>query len=297
MITSSHIAEILPTSLSQIEERVLNKGSLMGVATGFYDLDQYLSGLHPSNLIIVSGRPAMGKSSFSLNIAANVAIRANEPVLIFSLEMSKEQLVQRLLCAEAEIDAQRIRSGEIIDHDFGRIASAMGRLGEAPLFIDETPDLNVDKLQEEAENIAIKCGKLGLIIVDYLQLMEPTELHKSGENRVFEISTISRRLKALAHKLGCPIIALSQMSRAVEGRYNKRPLLTDLRDSGSLEEDADAVLFIYRDDYYNPETERPGTADIIIAKQRNGPVGEVSLLFRNNITKFVNPLDSARMVR
>jgi replicative DNA helicase len=293
-----HIKDILPTSFSQIEERAMNKGSLMGIATGFYDLDQYTSGLQKSDLVILAARPSMGKTAFCLNIASNVALRANEAVLLFSLEMSKEQLVQRLLCAEAEIDAQRIRSGEITDHDFGRIASAMGRLGEAPLFIDDSPGLTVMELRAKARKAQAEVGgKLGLIVIDYLQLMEGSAGQKGNDNRVLEISAISRGLKATARELQCPVIALSQLSRAVESRQDKKPMLSDLRESGSIEQDADIVMFIYRDEYYNKETERPGTADIIIAKQRNGPVGEVSLLFRHNITKFVNPLDSARMVR
>ena len=293
-----HIGEILPTSFRQIEERSENKGTLMGVATGFYDLDQYTSGLQRSDLIILAARPSMGKTALCLNIASNVALKANEAVLVFSLEMSKEQLVQRLLCAEAEIDAQRIRSGEINTPDFERLAKAMGNLGEAPLFIDDSPGLTVMELRAKARKAQAEVGgKLGLIVVDYLQLMEGSAGQKGNDNRVLEISAISRGLKATARELQCPVIALSQLSRAVESRQDKKPMLSDLRESGSIEQDADIVMFIYRDEYYNKETERPGTADIIIAKQRNGPVGEVSLLFRHNITKFVNPLDSARMVR
>jgi replicative DNA helicase len=293
----TQIAQVLPTVFTQIEERVANKGTPMGVPTGYYDLDMYTSGFQRSDLIILAARPSMGKTAFCLNIAANVALRANEPVLIFSLEMSKEQLVQRMLCAEAEIDAQRIRSGEVTEHDFGRLAMAMGKLGDSPVYIDDTPGLTVMELRAKARRIQTQLGKpLGMVVIDYLQLMEGSGSQKAGDNRTLEISAISRGLKATARELSCPVMALSQLSRAVESRQDKKPMLSDLRESGSIEQDADIVMFIYRDEYYNKETERPGTADIIIAKQRNGPVGEVSLLFRHNITKFVNPLDSARMV-
>jgi replicative DNA helicase len=289
----THIKEILPVSWEQIEERCSNKGSLMGLSTGFYDLDNYLSGLQKSDLVILAARPSMGKTAFCLNIATHVALREHKPVLIFSLEMGKEQLVLRMLCAEAEIDAQKIRTGEIGEHDFPKLTHAMGSLGDAPIYIDDTPGLSVMEMRAKARKILMDTkGELGLVVIDYLQLMQGTAGVSNNEgNRTQEISAISRGLKGLARELKVPVMALSQLSRAVESRQDKRPMLSDLRESGSIEQDADLVMFIYRDEYYNKESERPGTADIIIAKQRNGPVGDVSLLFRNNITRFLNPAE------
>lgn len=285
-----HVKDILPDTWAQIEDRHSNKGSLMGVTTGFYDLDNYTSGLQKSDLIILAARPSMGKTAFCLNIVTNVALKNNVPVLIFSLEMSKEQLVQRMLCAEAEIDAQRIRTGEITENDFQRLSVAMGRLGDAPIYIDDTPGLSIMELRAKARKVLMETGNLGLIIIDYLQLMEGRS-GGGGDNRVQEISAISRGLKGIARELDAPVIALSQLSRAVESRQDKKPMLSDLRESGSIEQDADIVMFIYRDEYYNKDSERPGTADIIIAKQRNGPVGEFPLLFRHSTTKFLNPVE------
>ncbi|MEM0950753.1 MAG: replicative DNA helicase [Cyanobacteria bacterium P01_H01_bin.74] len=288
-----HIKDILPESWEQIEERCSNKGSLMGVSTGFYDLDSYLSGLQKSDLIILAARPSMGKTAFCLNIASHVALREQKPVLIFSLEMGKEQLTLRMLCAEAEIDAQKIRTGEIGEQDFPKLTQSMGKLGDAPIYIDDTPGLSVMEIRAKARKILMDTkGELGLIVIDYLQLMQGTAgISSNDSNRTQEISAISRGLKSLARELKIPVLALSKLSRAVESRQDKRPMLSDLRESGSIEQDADLVMFIYRDEYYNKESERPGTADIIIAKQRNGPVGEVSLLFRNNITRFLNPAE------
>ncbi len=287
----THIKDILPATFDQIEDRHSNKGSLMGVASGFYDLDNYTSGFQKSDLIILAARPSMGKTAFSLNIVSHVALRENKPVLVFSLEMSKEQLVLRMLCAEAEIDAQRIRTGEISEADFAKIAQGMSKLGDAPIFIDDTPGMTVMEMRAKARKVQADVGgELGLIMIDYLQLMEGPG-GGSSDNRVQEVSQISRGLKGLARELRVPVIALSQLSRSVESRQDKKPMLSDLRESGSIEQDADLVMFIYRDEYYNKESDRPGTADIIIAKQRNGPVGEVNLLFRHNITKFLNPAD------
>ncbi|MGE0200648.1 MAG: replicative DNA helicase [Candidatus Melainabacteria bacterium] len=287
----THIKDVLPASYEQIEDRFNNKGSLMGVSTGFYDLDNYTSGLQKSDLIILAARPSMGKTAFCLNILANVALKEMKPVLMFSLEMSKEQLVLRMLCSEAEIDAQRIRTGEITEQDFARLSMAMGKLGEAPIYIDDTPGMSVMEMRAKARKIMMETGELGMIVIDYLQLMENKSgnAKSGGDNRVQEISAISRGLKGIARELKVPVIALSQLSRAVESRQDKKPMLSDLRESGSIEQDADIVMFIYRDEYYNKESDRPGTADIIIAKQRNGPVGEFSLYFRHNITRFVNP--------
>lgn len=285
------IKDILPSSYDQIEERFNNKGTLLGVASGFYDLDTYTSGFQKSDLIIVAARPSMGKTAFCLNIATHVSLHEKRPTLIFSLEMSKEQLVQRMLCSEAEVDAQRIRTGEIHPQDFTKISQAMGRLGDAPLYIDDTPGVSLMELRAKARKLKMERGDLGLIVIDYLQLMEAREGGgKASDNRVQEISAISRGLKGIARELKTPVIALSQLSRAVESRQDKKPMLSDLRESGSIEQDADLVVFLYRDEYYTKElTEKPGVASVIIAKQRNGPVGEVELLFRNNITKFLNP--------
>lgn len=292
-----HIKDVLPTSYEQIEERFENKGSLMGVATGFYDLDNYTSGLQASDLIILAARPSMGKTAFCLNILTHVALREKKPVLMFSLEMSKEQLALRMLCSEAEIDAQRIRTGELTMKDFEKLSRAMGTLSDAPVYIIDSPGLSVMELRAKSRKVMLETGELGLIIIDYLQLMENRSANKGGgggggDNRVQEISAISRGLKSCARELKVPVIALSQLSRAVESRQDKKPMLSDLRESGAIEQDADMVMFIYRDEYYNKESERPGVADIIIAKQRNGPVGEFPLLFRHNITKFLNPVEN-----
>ncbi|MFN8614990.1 MAG: replicative DNA helicase [Vampirovibrionales bacterium] len=285
------IKDVLPITFDQIEERHANKGSLMGVSSGFYELDTMTSGLQKSDLLIVAARPSMGKTAFCLNMGSHVALREKKPVLFFSLEMSKEQLVTRLLCSEAELDAQKIRTGHLTEKDFMKISQAMGKLGDASFFIDDTPGMTVMEMRAKARKLKLDVGELGLIVIDYLQLMEGSGGHGGHgfDNRVQVISQISRGLKGLARELGVPVVALSQLSRAVEGRQDKRPMLSDLRESGSIEQDADLVLFIYRDEYYNAETERPGTADIIIAKQRNGPVGSIELLFRNNITRFLNP--------
>ncbi len=286
-----HVRDILPTTFEQIEERHANKGSLMGISSGFYELDTMTSGLQTSDLLVLAARPSMGKTAFCLNISSHVALRENKPVLFFSLEMSKEQLVTRMICSEAELDAQKIRSGHMTEKDFMKISSAMGRLGDAPLYIDDSPGMTVMEMRAKARKLKADVGDIGLIVIDYLQLMEGSNQGGGGgfDNRVQIISAISRGLKGLARELGAPVMALSQLSRAVESRQDKRPMLSDLRESGAIEQDADLVMFIYRDEYYNPETERPGIADIIVAKQRNGPVGSVELLFRNNITRFLNP--------
>lgn len=286
-----HVKDILPVTYEQIEDRFNNKGTLLGVSTGFYELDSLTSGLQKSDLIIVAARPSMGKTAFALNVTSHVALHDKKPVLIFSLEMSKEQLVQRMLCSEAEVDAQRIRSGEISPNDFAKLSEAMGRLGDAPLFIDDRPGITLMELRAKARQLQVEKGDLGLIMIDYLQLMEAREVSKGGgENRAQEISQISRGLKSIARELKAPVVALSQLSRAVESRQDKKPMLSDLRESGSIEQDADLVMFLYRDEYYTKDMcEKPGYASVILAKQRNGPVGEIELLFRNNITRFLNP--------
>lgn len=284
----THIKDIVTHSFNQIEERYENKDELLGVPSGYYDLDSMTAGFQKSDLIILAARPSMGKTAFCLNIAAEVAIRATTPVALFSLEMSKEQLVQRLLCAEAEIDAQRIRTGHMQMDDWTKLSTAMAKLAPAPMFIDDTPAISVMEIRSKARKLKYEYPDLGMIIIDYLQLMEGES--KARGDRVQEISAISRGLKGLAREINVPVIALSQLSRAVEQRQNKKPMLSDLRESGSIEQDADIVMFIYRDEYYHPELiEKRGEASIIVAKQRNGPVGEVNLWFQPNITKFKNP--------
>lgn len=289
--TVAHIGDILPITFEQLEERYANKGSIMGVDTGFYELNFYTSGLQPSDLIILAARPSMGKTAFCLNILTHVALRAQKPVLMFSLEMSKESVIMRMLCAEAEMDQQRIRTGELTEYDFQRLSAAMGRLGDAPIYVDDSAGLSVMDIRAKVRKLMMEQKlNFGLIVIDYLQLMESRSSSGGGsENRQQEVSAISRGLKAIAREFRVPVIALSQLSRGVESRTDKRPMLSDLRESGSIEQDADLVMFIYRDEYYNKDSDRPGCADIIIAKQRNGPVGEFELLFKKNIARFVNP--------
>lgn len=284
----THIKNIVSESFHRIEQRYENKDELLGVSSGFYDLDSMTAGFQKSDLIILAARPSMGKTAFCLNIASEIAIRRKTPVALFSLEMSKEQLVQRLLCSEAEIDAQRIRTGHMQLDDWTKLSTAMARLAPAPVFIDDSPGVSVMEVRSKTRKLKYEYPNLGMIIIDYLQLMEGD--YNSKGDRVQEISTISRGLKSLAREIDVPVIALSQLSRAVEQRQNKRPMLSDLRESGSIEQDADIVMFIYRDEYYHPELiEKKGEAEVIIAKQRNGPVGTANLLFYPNITKFKNP--------
>ena len=291
------IKDLVMDAYATIEERYNNKGQLTGTPTAYYDLDAMTNGLQKSDLIILAARPAMGKTSFALNIAQNVALKGNVPVAIFSLEMSKDQLTQRLLCAEAEVDTQRLKTGNMQAKDWEKLADAMEKFHQCPatIYIDDTAGVTITDLRAKCRRLAMAEKNLGLIVIDYLQLIEGT----GREDRLQQISGISRGLKILAKELNVPIIALSQLSRAVEGRTDKRPQLSDLRDSGSIEQDADIVMFIYRDEYYknaNDEEEmaekasNKGEAEIIIAKHRNGPVGTVKLLFQSNITKFKNPI-------
>jgi len=275
------IKNILSESFDRIDELHREKGKLRGISTHFKDLDNTLAGLQRSDLIILAGRPSMGKTSFALNIAANVATKEEEGVGIFSLEMSKEQLVDRLLCAEANVDSWKLRTGNLSDEDFPKIGHAMGVLSEAPIFIDDSANSNVMEIRTKARRLQAEHG-LGLIVIDYLQLMEG----RYSDNRVQEISEISRSLKALARELEVPVMALSQLSRAVEQRPDKIPQLSDLRESGSIEQDADVVMFIYREDYYKPDTDRKLTADIFIKKHRNGPTGQIELLFKADQMRF-----------
>ena len=278
------IKSIIFDAFGKIEQLYASKGGITGLATGFKDLDKITSGLQPSDLILVAARPSMGKTAFTLNIASHVAIREKKAVAFFSLEMSKEQLVQRMLCSEATIDSQRLRIGELEERDWTKLISAADRLSSAPIYIDDTPGITVMEMRSKARRLKIE-HDLQLIIIDYLQLMQGSS-NKGGDNRQQEISEISRSLKALARELNLPVIALSQLSRSVESRQIKKPMLSDLRESGSLEQDADIVSFLYREDYYNPETENKNITDIIIAKHRNGPVDTVQLFFHKQFTKF-----------
>jgi len=278
-----NLKNILIEAFEQIEKLYESHGAVTGVPTGFSDLDRFTAGLQPSDLIILAARPSMGKTTFALNIAENAAAHLKIPVAVFSLEMSKEQLAMKLLCAEAGVDNQRIRTGNLTEEDWPRLSHALGRLSEAKMFIDDSPNVSALEIRAKTRRIQAEHG-LGLIVIDYLQLMQS---RGRTESRQQEVSEISRSLKALARELSVPVIALSQLSRAVEQRQNKRPSLADLRESGSLEQDADLVCFLYREDYYEPETERKGITELNIAKHRNGPIGTVDLLFQKEFSKFV----------
>ena len=287
----THVKEIVTDTFSLIEKRYNNRDELIGVSSGFYELDTLTAGFQASDLIIVAARPSMGKTALCLNIAQNVGIKKNTPVALFSLEMSKEQLVQRMLCSEAEIDSQRLRTGHMHAEDWEKLSIAMNSMGDCPIFIDDSPGLSITDIRAKCRRLCMSQKDLGLVIIDYLQLMEGTGLKRT--DRVHEISSISRGLKNLARELKVPIVALSQLSRAVESRQNKRPMLSDLRESGSIEQDADVVIFIYREEYYDSDNiDKKGKAEIIISKQRNGPTGSFELLFQSNITKFKNPVQN-----
>lgn len=283
--TLKPLRELLSDSLDRLEALYGRGESITGVPTGYVDLDERLSGLQPSNLMIVGARPAMGKTAFALGIAAHAAMEAQVPVLMFSLEMSHSEITQRLLVSEARVEASRIRNGRLLESDWPKISRAIGRLGEAPLFIDDNPNLTVMEVRAKARRLKAKQGRLGLIIIDYLQLM--TGRH-NAENRQVEVSEISRGLKILARELEVPVVALSQLSRNLEMRSDKRPVLADLRESGSLEQDADVVLFLYRDEIYNPDSSDRGVAEIIVSKHRNGPTGMTQLAFLDHFTRFAN---------
>jgi len=278
------LRDLVTGSFDAIQQLQEHKGLVTGVPTGFVDLDERTSGLQPSDLIIVAARPAMGKTSFTLNIAQHVGTRTGKTVGFFSLEMSKEQLFMRLLTAEARIDAHRLRGGFLSDKDYGRLSTALGTLAEAKVFIDDTPSIGVLEMRAKARRLKAEHG-LDLLVVDYIQLMQG---RGRFENRQLELASISRAMKGLAKELRIPIVALSQLSRAPEGRKDRRPQLSDLRESGALEQDADVVLFIYREDQYEPTEENEGVAEIIIGKQRNGPTGTVRLAFLREFTRFEN---------
>lgn len=278
------INNIVIDSIEKINTVYETKGGLTGIPTEFTDLDKLTSGLQPSDLILIAARPSMGKTAFTLNIAANVAIRERKTVAFFSLEMSKTQLMQRLLCSEASLDSQKVRVGDMPDDDWSRLMAVADIISKSPLYIDDTPGISVMELRSKARRLKSQHG-LDLILIDYLQLMQGNSKN-SVDNRQAEIAEISRSLKALARELNVPIIALSQLSRSVENRQVKRPMLSDLRESGSLEQDADIVMFLYREDYYDKETENKHITELIVAKHRNGPVDTVKLYFQSAFTRF-----------
>ena len=278
------IKEILVSTFDQIEEMFQNKNKVSGLETGFVDLDSKISGLNKSDLLIVAARPAMGKSAFVLNIASFVAMHLKVPTMIFSLEMSKEQMVNRILCSESEVDSMKVRNADLSSEDWLKLGEASGRLSEVPLYIDDTPGLSSAELRAKCRKAKLE-KNIGLVIIDYLQLMESKTKSPSRQQ---EISEISRSLKILAKELSVPVIALSQLSRATESRVDHRPMLSDLRESGAIEQDADIVMFLHREDYYNPETEKKNVAEVIVAKNRSGSTGTVELAWLGQYTKFAN---------
>ncbi len=278
------IRQIVMNALDKIEISAKNRGSVTGIPTGFTDLDYRTAGMQPSDLVLIAARPSMGKTAFVLNIAQHVAFKQNLPVAIFSLEMSKEQLVNRMFSLESNVDAQKLRTGQMADQEWARLIEGAGIIARSNLMIDDTPGISISELRSKCRKLKMEKG-LSMIIIDYLQLMSGSG---RSDSRQQEISDISRSLKAVARELSVPVLALSQLSRAVEQRPDHRPMLSDLRESGAIEQDADVVMFIYRDDYYNHDTEKKGISEIIIAKQRNGPIGTVELAWLPEYTKFAN---------
>lgn len=279
------IRQVALNVLEKIEAASKNQGAVTGVPTGFIDLDYRTSGFQASDFILIAARPSMGKTAFVLNVVEHVAVKKGLPCLVFSLEMSKEQLVNRMLSMESNVDSQKLRTGMLTDSDWDSVVEGIGVIGNSKIMIDDTPGISIMKLRSKCRKMKLEYG-LSLVIIDYLQLMSGSG--KGGENRQQEISDISRSLKALARELNAPVIALSQLSRACETRPDHRPMLSDLRESGAIEQDADVVMFLYRDDYYHKDTETPNIAEVIIAKQRNGPIGTVNLMWRPELTKFAN---------
>ena len=280
------IKDVLIDSFAQLERLYNEKQGITGVPSGFAELDLRTAGFHNSELVILAARPAMGKTAFALNIATNASVRSNVPVLVFSLEMSKEQLVNRILCSEAMIDSNKLRTGKIEENDWVKIVEALDPLSEAPIYIDDTAGISITEIRAKARKLKLE-KNIGLIVIDYLQLIQGSGSRRIG-SREQEISEISRSLKILAKELDIPVIALSQLSRAAEQRNDHRPMLSDLRESGSIEQDADIVMFLYRDDYYNDESENKNIAEVIIAKNRSGSIGTAELLWMSNYTKFAN---------
>ena len=282
----SPLKDVLVESFNKLEELYNRKQHITGVPTGFTELDYKTAGLHGSELILIAARPAMGKSAFVLNIAANAAIKAKTPVVIFSLEMSKEQMVNRILCSEAMVDSNKVRTGKLEEDDWVKLAGAIGPLSEADIYIDDTPGISITEIRAKCRKLKLE-KNIGLVIIDYLQLVQGSNNRKNG-SREQEINRYTYRLKILAKEIGVPVIALSQLSRAVEQRPDHRPMLSDLRESGAIEQDADIVMFLYRDDYYNKDSEKKDIAEVIIAKHRGGSTGTIELLWLGSYTKFVN---------
>ena len=281
----SPIKDVLVDSFTQLEELYNRKQHITGVPSGFVELDYKTAGFHGSDLVLIAARPAMGKTAFALNIATNAAVRANVPVAIFSLEMSKEQLVNRILCSEAMVDSNKVRTGKLEEDDWTKLAGSIGPLSEAEIYIDDTPGISITEIRAKCRKLKLE-KNIGMVVIDYLQLVQGT--NRRGASREQEISEISRSLKILAKEIGVPVIALSQLSRAAEQRPDHRPMLSDLRESGAIEQDADIVMFLYRDDYYNKDSEKKDIAEVIIAKHRGGSTGTVELLWLGSYTKFVN---------
>ena len=279
------IKDVLVDSFTQLEELYNRKQHITGVPTGFTELDYKTAGFHGSDLILIAARPAMGKTAFALNIATNAAVKAHVPVAVFSLEMSKEQLVNRVLCSKAMVDSNKVRTGKLDEDDWAKLASAIGPLSEAEIYIDDTPGISVTEIRTKCRKLKLE-KNIGMVVIDYLQLVQGS--NKRNGSREQEISEISRSLKILAKEIGVPVVALSQLSRAVEQRPDHRPMLSDLRESGAIEQDADIVMFLYRDDYYNQDSEKKDIAEVIIAKHRGGSTGTVELLWLGSYTKFVN---------
>jgi replicative DNA helicase len=283
--TTAPIGELLGLTLDRLEE-LYNRGeSITGVPTGYVDLDKILAGMQPSALLVLGARPAMGKTSFALGIASHAGLEAQRPVLLFSLEMSQLEMSQRILCAEARVDATKVRNGTLSTAEWEKIHHAVGRLANAQIYIDDNPNVTIMDIRAKARRLKSKCGDLGCVIIDYIQLMNG---RAGAESRQLEVSEISRNLKILARELDTPVLACAQLNRQLESRADKRPMLSDLRESGSLEQDADVVLFLYRDEVYNPDTPDRGTAEVIVAKHRAGPTGKVRLAWLDHYTKFAN---------
>lgn len=282
----SPIKDVLIDAFTELEQLYNQKQHITGIPTGFIDLDYKTAGLHNSDLILIAARPAMGKSAFALNIATNAALKAKVPAVLFSLEMSKEQMVNRILCSEAMVDSNKVRTGKIDDDDWIKLADTMGDLSEAPIYIDDTPGISINEIRAKCRKLKLE-KNIGLVVIDYLQLVQGSSKRAQG-SREQEISEISRSLKILAKEINVPVIALSQLSRAPEQRPDHRPMLSDLRESGAIEQDADIVMFLYRDDYYNEDSEDKGLAEVIVAKHRAGSTGTVKLVWLGNYTKFAN---------
>lgn len=288
------IRDVVLNAMHRIEQAAKAGGNITGIATGFTELDNKTAGLQPADLILIAARPSMGKTALVLNIADYVGIRQQKRVAIFSLEMSREQLVNRLFSLESHVDAQKIRTGDLSEGDWTDLIEGAGHVGESRLILDDTPAITVSAMRSKCLKYKMEEGGLDLVIIDYLQLMSGSSNARNQDSRQQEISEISRSLKALARELNVPVVALSQLSRAVESRTDKRPMLSDLRESGAIEQDADVVMFIYRDDYYHPDSQDKGIAEIIVAKQRNGPIGTVQLKWLPELTKFANLAGSAQ---